>query len=165
MRNLFAPELKNRIDIHCTGYHEAHDEEGEAWVTIDGKKIFGGGYYHWYTTPIPKEWLKESHVRYGDDDEYYQVYIRNENIEKILNYGIHDTAQITQTIRNYIQTPFEEIVESNHLIYRAFLMIDRRLGKRRFEKINLREDEHPLVRKLYQLRKETFGIKGEKSFG
>lgn len=46
IKEFFAPELRERIDVHLTYYHDAHDDDGEVWITLDGKKIFGGGYYH-----------------------------------------------------------------------------------------------------------------------
>lgn len=57
IKGIITQELRDRIDIHCTCYHDAHDENGEVWITLDGNKVFGGGYYHWYLTPIPHELL------------------------------------------------------------------------------------------------------------
>lgn len=55
IKDLITPELKERIDIYCTCYHDAHDDYGEVWITFDGNKVFGGGYYHWYMAPLPNE--------------------------------------------------------------------------------------------------------------
>ncbi|WP_340401572.1 hypothetical protein [Paenibacillus sp. FSL H8-0079] len=155
IREFITPGLKKRIDIHETRYREAHDGYGEAWITLDGKKIFGGGYYHWYMNELPENiTLLELHHGYHED--FYKTHIRNDDVKTIMNMGLHETSHITENLRNYINTPFSEIMSSNNPIYKAFGIIDRRLGRRRFEKIVLNEDEHQLVKIFYELRKEQF---------
>jgi hypothetical protein len=73
-----------------------------------------------------------------------------------MDSGVHETSHITLNLMNYLNTHFEEILSSNNPIYRAFGIIDRRLGRRRFNLVLLQEDEHPLVQKFYELRKEIF---------
>ncbi|WP_334071342.1 MULTISPECIES: hypothetical protein [Paenibacillus] len=51
---------------------------------------------------------------------------------------------------------FQEIIESNNPIYKAFGIVDRRLRRRRFYKMQLEEREHPLVKKFYGHRSELF---------
>jgi len=46
--SLVVPELRDRIDIHCTTYRKACDLAGEEWITIDGQRVFFGGYCHWH---------------------------------------------------------------------------------------------------------------------
>ncbi|MNM92799.1 hypothetical protein D3C81_1051450 [compost metagenome] len=155
IRELITPELKKRIDIHETRYHEAHDGYGEAWITLDGKKIFGGGYYHWYMNALPDDITLHS-LHHGYHEDFYKTNIKSENVERIMNLGLHETSHIIRNLRNYINTPFEEIVNSNNPIYKAFGLIDRRLGKRRFRKIEITENEHPLVKIFFELRKDIF---------
>ena len=77
-----------------------------------------------------------------------------------MDSGVQETSHITRNIGNYLNTPFEESLASNNPIYRAFALIDRRLGKRRFDGIQLAEYEHPLVIIFYELRKQCFEHKG-----
>jgi len=91
---------------------------------------------------------------HGYHEDFYKTEIKCELVERIMNLGLHETRHITQNIRNYINTPFSEIINSNNPIYKAFGIIDRRLGKRRFKKIKLKENEHYLVRLFFELRKE-----------
>lgn len=45
IKALVCDELRDRIDMHVTGYPAAHDGAGEAWFTVDGIKVFGAGDY------------------------------------------------------------------------------------------------------------------------
>lgn len=157
LKRLITEELRNnRIDIHVTRYREAHDGHGEIWITLDGKKIFGGGDYHWYRAPIPHELLHSFEIQHGFHEDFYRVNIESKQVEQIMRNGIHETSHILINLDNYIHTPFAESLASNNPIYRAFSLVDRRLGRRRFEKITLSGDEHPLVKIFYELRRECF---------
>jgi hypothetical protein len=158
-KGFITPQLRNRLDVHCTSYHDAADDYGEAWITLDGEKIFGGGYYHWYMEPIPRELLTELDIDYGIHGDFYRPHIKSKEVEEIMNLGIHETSHITRNIGNYLNTPFEESLASNNPIYKAFALIDRRLGKRRFDAIQLTDCEHPLVTIFYELRKSCFESK------
>lgn len=73
-----------------------------------------------------------------------------------MNSGLHDTGHLTLNLKKYPQLPFREIIASNNPVYKAFGIIDRRLGKRRFKRIEVNEHDHALVKRFYLLRKETF---------
>ncbi|ULO08515.1 hypothetical protein H1230_06825 [Paenibacillus sp. 19GGS1-52] len=155
LKSFIIPELRDRIDFHLTCYHDAHDNYGEVWVTVDGEKIFGGGYYHWYVTPLLPELLSTFEIQHGFQGDFYKAKIENKNVEEIMNLGIHETSHITDNLFNYLNTPFEECINSNNPIYKAFSIIDRRLGKRRFKNIQIEDPAHPLVSALYKLRSEV----------
>ncbi|CAH1056301.1 SF0329 family protein [Paenibacillus pseudetheri] len=155
IRDFIVPELKKRIDIHVTRYHDAHDGYGEVWITLDGKKIFGGGYYHWYMNSLPID-TTSLNIQHGIHLDFYKTHIMSEEVEKIMNSGLHKTSHITDNLKSYLSTPFTEMLSSNNPIYKAFGMIDKRLGKRRFRQIQLKENEHQLVRAFYELRNEIF---------
>lgn len=156
LKDLITDELKDRIDIHLTRYHEAHDGYGEIWFTFDGKKIFGGGYYHWYVTEIPEELINTFEIQHDFHDDFYKTQIESKNVEQVMRMGIHETSHILVNLDNYINTPFVESLSSNNPIYKAFALIDRRLGRRRFNMITIEENEHPLVKTFYKLREECF---------
>ena len=155
IKDFIVPDLRQRIDIHETRYRKAHDGYGEVWITLDGEKISGGGYYHWYMSPLPVDDARLD-IQYGHHEDFYKPKIESRHVEEIMRSGLHETSHITSNLRNYLSTPFEEILESNNPIYKAFGIVDRRLGRRRFNNIFLCNDEHPLVKKFYELRKELF---------
>ena len=122
---------------------------------MDGKKIFGGGYYHWYVNPLPIE-IEQFEVQHGFHDDFFNTHIESDKVETIMKSGLHETSHITLNLKKYLNIPFEEIIASNNPIYKAFGIIDRRLGKRRFISIEIKEEDHPLVKMFYELRKEVF---------
>lgn len=154
LREFITPELRARIDIHCTCYHDAHDENGEVWITVDGKKVFGGGYYHWYLSPVPKELLSDFSIKHGIHQDFLKPKIESKEVENIMKLGIHETSHITKVLGNYLNTPFEDSLNSNNPIYKAFALIDKRLGKRKFVSIDICDEKHQLVKLFYGLRKE-----------
>ncbi len=156
IKEFITPQLQKRIDIYCTCYHEAHDDVGEVWITLDGNKIFGGGYYHWYVTPLPDKLIKEFIIKHGLHKDFTNAQVHSKEVEEIMKLGVQETAHITNALGNYLNTPFEKSLSSKNPIFKAFAFIDRRLGKRRFEQIALAENEHPLVKIFYDLRKECF---------
>ena len=146
IKEFITPQLQKRIDIDCTCYHDAHDDVGEVWITLDGNKIFGGGYYHWYVTPLPDKLIKELAIKHGFHKDFTNAQVHSTEVEEIMKLGVQETAHITNALGNYLNTPFEESLSSKNPIFKAFAFIDRRLGKRRFEQIKLAENEHPLVK-------------------
>lgn len=123
-KEFIAPELRERIDVHLTCYHDAHDDVDEVWITLDGKKIFGGGYYHWYVTPFPSKSDSEIANSNAFYKESFNVQIKFKKVEELLKFGIHDTYHITDNLWNYINTLYEEALASNNPIYKAFSLID-----------------------------------------
>lgn len=155
IKDFITLELRKRIDIHATRYHDAHDDQGEVWITVDGKKIFGGGYYHWYVNALPIE-VDQFDIQHGFHGDFFISSITSKEVKTIMDSGLHETSHITLILKKYLNTPFDEIVTSNNPIYKAFGIVDRRLGKRRFDLIRIDEELHPLVKMFYELRQETF---------
>src|SRR5690606_38102420 len=56
-----------------------------------------------------------------------------------------------------LQVAVDEMLESSSPHVRALAMLDRRLGKRRFARLQDIHLEHPLVRTLYELRGRAEG--------
>ncbi|WP_132102124.1 hypothetical protein [Dehalobacter sp. MCB1] len=158
IKDFITPGLRDRIDVHCTRYHDAHDDYGEAWITLDGQKVLGGGYYHWYMAHIPQELINKLGFQGAYHKDFYLPQIELREVKEIMELGIHETTHIRDVLENYINTPFEDCLESNNPIYTAFALIDKRLGKRRFLNIDISNYKHPLVKLFYELRRECFRI-------
>jgi hypothetical protein len=156
IKEFIVADLKKRIDIYCTSYSKAHDDVGEAWITVDKEKIAGGGYCHWQVAEMPEELRNDSAITYAYNDEYFSPIIKNENILKIMNLGIHETSHITRNLGIYINTPFDILLKSNNPIYKAFAIVDKRLGKKRFLELEIKENDHVLVKNFYELRRDCF---------
>ena len=163
IKDNIIPELKNRIDIHFTRYHHAHDGAGEIWITIDKEKIIGGGVYHWYTTKLPENISSKEDfdIEHGIHKDFFSLVIENEDVFLIMNSGIHNTYHFTENLENYINTNYDVCLKSNNPIFKAIALVDKRLGKRRFNNIKLNDNDHILVKSFYNLRKEVFNKKSK----
>jgi hypothetical protein len=71
--------------------------------------------------------------------------------------GRHDEWSLHDALAAYLNLALADALASEEPIHRALALIDRRLGRRRFEDLRLVPNEHPLVQRLYQLRAETEG--------
>lgn len=67
--------------------------------------------------------------------------------------GLYPSWEIIRLLFDYIQMPFEEALTHEHPFIRAISLLDRRLGKRRWNEIDV-ETETDLVRNFYKVRDE-----------
>jgi len=152
-----VPELQGRIDIHFTRYHSAPDEAGEVWIVVDKKKIAGGSDFNWHVS----KFMDDLSVKQRAYREFFLPIIEDQNVLKIMNLGMHYTSHIVGSLENYINTNYDLCLKANNPIYKAFAIVDRRLGKRRFYKISITDHDHDLVKAFYSLRKGVFDINYE----
>jgi hypothetical protein len=66
--------------------------------------------------------------------------------------GQHDQWSIHDGLTAYLDLKIDQALISPEPLHRALAMIDRRLGRRRFEALKLSANEHPWVRQLHELR-------------
>jgi hypothetical protein len=132
-----APELRDRIDFHLTSYRESHDGADKVWITIDGKRVFSCKHYkrEWVETALFQRGLKRDEVR--------SVLGRTE---------IQGPRDFGDAMRAYLDMPVNEALKSSDPIVRAFALLDRRVGKRTFAKLDLSDCDHALVNAFYALR-------------
>jgi hypothetical protein len=157
IRDLVVSELRGRIDVHCTRYRDAHDEEGEAWITVDKQKVDGGGYYHWHMARPPNDMMdRQAPALFSRHAEYLKAKSEDADVRRMQRIGVHDTFHVTGSLRTYLSTSIEDALNATNPIIRAFSMVDRRLGKRRFLDIEISEDDYPLVVRFHSLRLELF---------
>lgn len=142
--------LKKRISINLTHYRAVHESESRFWITYDGKEIISISKMQWLN-----EWVKirkEHRESKGTEDEFdYATNIMQNNGD----YYIDD---IQNSLDQYLNLSIDETITSKNFIIKALSMIDKRLGKRRLNTMTLDKKEHPLVKKLYEIRCDVEGI-------
>lgn len=154
---MICPALKSRIDIHCTMYRKSHDSVGEAFFTLDKKKVMGGGYYLWHNSNWgTAQHLQEDYMYQRFLDEFTDSRCDSQDIKTIQFQEVFDTEHITISLEKYLNQDFEQSIESTHPVHLFMAIIDRRLGKRRFEILRKREGLSPVIKKLIQLRESSF---------
>jgi hypothetical protein len=70
--------------------------------------------------------------------------------------GQHDQWSLHEALADYLNLALADALTAEEPVHRGLALLDRRLGRRRFEALNL-ASEHPLVLRLYQLRAEAEG--------
>lgn len=144
-----CPELKGRIDFHVTRYREATDYGTEAWITFDGKKIFGAGHYHRFV-PECIEW----HRRGIGSMTVTDAKIQYQEIREMLDEReIHDTEQLVSAMRSYLDMSVGDALKSDNPFTKSLAIIDRRVGRRTIERLEIDESEHSLVKMFYEIRR------------
>jgi hypothetical protein len=144
VKGFICPELKDRIDFHVTRYRKAHSWISESWITVNGEKIFDCG-SRTYAREAAYEWLssKESSDVEGRDLNMQETLKRRE---------IHEPQHMGEAMRAYLDLPIDEALKSDNPFIKALALVDRRVGKRTIEKLEIDNAEHSLVKAFYELR-------------
>lgn len=144
MEALLAESLSGRIAFHATRYHEAHDSEGRGWMTLDGKEIVN------FCTL--SAWNREYEIESFCDSAHHGARLvrRSE--------GCYTLPEYQNVLREYTKTSIDRALVSDEPLIRALAMLDRRLGKRRLQKLAYVPTSHRLVRQFLELRLEAEGL-------
>jgi hypothetical protein len=133
-----------------------------AWITYDGEELL---------SMSTIEWMKEYHglarqIRtcngcqdFRDPDQrqgYYRAY--DAAAEIVEHKGVFSRFDFEAALRECIQSPIKDSLESRNPLLKALSMLDRRVGKRRLRAMRLSRTEHSLVRRFYALRCRAEGM-------
>jgi len=158
----FAPSVKSHVQIWNTRYHNSHDAEGEAWITLDGKRIWSMGTFSYYIAENKEvaRIRKERGCSDYRDPAQHKGYIDaiEEAQQNVQEEGVFTMYDTNNALFDYLNLSIEAAIKSDNPIIRAFVTLDRRFGKRRLLEFD-DSTEHPLVKTLYRLRCEAEGIK------
>ena len=82
--------------------------------------------------------------------------LRGEQIKDFLKVReVHGPGDFGNAMRAYLEMPVKESLKSSNPLIKAFALVDRRVGKRTIEKIEVSDTEHTLVKEFYNLRRRT----------
>ncbi len=156
---LLAESLKGRVAYYSTRYRKDHDREGRGWITVDGIQVFDMSTLRAWaeqhamtrqTLGVHERW-KWEHWPYRGHSGYWDHWYNTAEAERLAQ-GVLTRWDFNQALFDYLNLSLEDALAASNIVIRALAMLDRRLGRRRFEKIQISGDEHPLVRGLYELR-------------
>ncbi len=74
--------------------------------------------------------------------------------------GQHDEWSLHEALAAYLNLSIADALRAEEPVHRALALIDRRLGRHRFEELELPAGGNPLVLRLYRLRAEAEGWAG-----
>jgi hypothetical protein len=137
VKDLICPELRDRIDFHLTSYRESHDGADKVWITVDRERVFSCKHY-------PYEWAERQAYYDGLEGDKLKGVLRE--------HEVHGPKDFGNAMRAYLEMPIDEALVSIDPLIRAFSIVDRRLGKRKLETLEISDSEHTLVKTFYQLR-------------
>jgi hypothetical protein len=154
---LFADSVRGRVGLYSTRYRTTHDEDGRAWITIDGRQIVSMPFIwvHLHERDeragrIAREAGEQDPLaaRFGTPDTVDAASIELMNEEKYMQ------PDLGGAMHDYLSLSMQQVLKSENPIIRALGMLDRRLGSRRLTLLSL-ENEHPLVRELGAFRRRA----------
>ncbi|WP_026907268.1 SF0329 family protein [Paucisalibacillus globulus] len=171
LEGFLCDKLKGRIQIHATVYRKFHDSPGRVWIIFDKKEIITASDVT-YTTQYEKlykqtkENKKLTSIPYDENWENMFNSVEREELIKasdevettLVNQNIFESFHFYESFMKYATLSIEEAMTSENVIIKAYSMFDRRLGKRRIEKLAVNQEVHSLIRKFYQIRCEVEGI-------
>lgn len=150
-KEYLAESLRGRVQYYATAYSKSDDHEGRAAIRVDGKEIVKGCYYNWFLKQdeFPKNETYESRIRhpFADMDD------------TALKLGIFDQKCFYAAFDEFDNQSIEESLKSEDQIVRIFAVLDRRLGKRRLERMKETiADEEETFRIFYMIRAQAEGL-------
>ena len=146
-RELLAPSIAGRVDVHMAGYRNAYERRGRAWLTVDGEEVASFCEFE-----HENAWREESR-RETPPGRFTSV-----AWEKIHAAGHRHKRELLDSLGICIGSPIDQLLASDEFLVRALAMLDRRLGKRRLAQLDPKA-EHPLVARLFNLRCASEGMR------
>ena len=153
LRDLFAPSLAKRLDIHLAVYDKPRSmwthAHSRGFVTWDGIEILNmadaieGQTFHAELRRL-RGLPPGPRIPYTDEEETLLVAL-------LRSRGIYSGLEFHGALQDYVHCSLTDNLTSGNDIRRAFCMVDRRTGKRRLSQVDP-DNEPPLVAKFYRLR-------------
>ncbi len=160
----FADSVAGRVEVWNTRYRRAHDQEGEAWITIDKQRVVSMATYTYFVEfyrQANRLRLESACDDFSDPAQREGYHRAGDEADRIVNErGVFPMGALNRALFDYLNLSIDDASESQNPIIRAFATLDRRFGKRRLTEFDDSE-EHPLVRTLFRFRCEAEGIKTE----
>ena len=147
--------LKGRVQYFATRYRSSHDQEGRVAIRLDGNEVFRSDFYDW-ATKRHQTW-DEICVAKGRKTSYSES---GEQMELgALNKGGFDQFAFYNAFHAYKNSSIDDGLVSPDPVVRLFTILDKRVGKRRLQKILSEISDQPeWLQFFYRLRLEADGI-------
>lgn len=151
-KDYLAESLRGHIQYYATSYSKSPDHEGRAAIRYDGKEIIRGCYWN--------NWTK-AHLFPRDDT--YEKRMREEMAymdDTALKLGIFDQRSFYIAFDEFDNQSIENSMKSDNLLVRIFAVLDRRVGKRKLEKMQENIlDEPDTFKEFYAIRLNAEGMR------
>lgn len=150
-----ARALRGHIRYYATSYSKSPDHEGRAAILLDSKEIIAGCYYN--------NWFKAALF---PRDARYERRMKEEMAfmdDTAVRLGVFDQRSFYEAFSIFDNQSIEESLSSENMLVRIFAILDRRVGKRRLEKIRRGiEGEEKTFREFFAIRAAAEGLRAER---
>lgn len=151
-KEYLAESLRGRVQYYATAYRESHDsDKGRAAIRVDGKEIVKGDYFNQYfkEDEFPKDETYEKRM-------WCPHAVMDDTAVKL---GTFDQYCFYAAFKEFDNQSIEESLKSENMLVRIFAVLDRRLGKRRLERMKETiADEEETFRTFYMIRAQAEGL-------
>jgi len=148
---LFAPSVIGRLELRSTSYRGTHDEEGRGYITFDKKEIWSMCTLKFYST----EYDKINEIVERENITHYEAQLLAH--KELESEGKYNQYKYYESLDEYCNNSIEKSLVSDNLLVRCLAMLDKRLGKRRLQNIDLRNESSKVV-EFYKIRCECEGM-------
>lgn len=157
LEDLICDSLKNRVKFFVTQYRKSHDQQGRACIIVDGKEVFDMCDLKYNV----KAWDKEVELKENPElrrhKESYSTFWEADEI--VREQGVFNEDHFFNAVTLYLNNPIENNIKSANMIVLILALLDRRIGKRTLNRLNVEiEKHHAMVQYFYKLRCEAEGI-------
>jgi hypothetical protein len=162
LESLFAPSIAARVSVKTTWYRTTGRGAGRAWITLDDKEVGDFSDARWWRKYYEIAFqLQEANkaTSYHDEGKRSAHFEAYESSRAVLDRaGVFSRDAFHDAVRHYPNLKLEDAWQSGFALYRAFVVLDRRMGKRRLKELETAAEEHPVVRTLLWARRDVEGL-------
>ena len=136
-----AYSLRGHIQYFATSYSKCPDHEGRAAIMLDRKEIISGSYW--------EQWSKASLL---PKDETLETRLKNEfplMDNTAVKYGQFDQRCFYEAFHEFDNQSIEQSLASENMLVRILSVLDKRIGKRRLEKMGISVSQEPEMFQIF----------------
>lgn len=165
--DLLCEKLQGRIHYHVVVHRKSHDQTATFRVTLDGNEVFRasdipfarqanerGRELQEERKIDPYKW-DEDWKTFWESDELKRLHAAyNDAEDEVKAAGQYPAWEAVPLLFDYVQMPVEEAVVHGHPFIRAVAVLDRRVGKRTLEQLDI-TNEANVIKLFYSIRTES----------
>ncbi|MBK3497316.1 nonribosomal peptide synthetase [Viridibacillus sp. YIM B01967] len=168
--SFLCEKLQGRVKLYANVYRKAHDGPARVWLTLDKQEMLNADDLSFIVPRnILYEQIKEERMHksipYNRDfnvmfesPERQTLIDANDLAEAaLMAQGKFESDYFYKALMQYGQISIEEAMQSGNILTQALAMFDRRLGKRRLQKLDMTR-VHPTIQQFHKIRCEAEGI-------
>jgi len=151
-QDFLCDSLKGRVRYYSTTYNKAHDHGGRVCILVDNvEKINMHFLFEEKTSRIVHS------LPNTEGKSLHQLYDEVET--ELHNKGEFEPWNFSEALNEFFTNSIDKSLNSNNWLVRILAIFDRRVGKRRLEKLKPTVNELPeWLQYFYNLRFESEGI-------